>query len=139
GATSGTTSDARNQTRPQQLLEQAGLLEDIDDDSAALTLTDEQNPMGLEFEENPPEILAQVVDDASIDAASINGNYFLDAGLDVADAIIIEDADDSPFANVLAWNSENDDNETIKKLVELLHSDVVAEYNVEPWPVRDGI
>src|SRR5699024_7139405 len=67
--------------------------EDIDDDSAALTLTDEQNPMGLEFEENPPEILAQVVDDASIDAAIINGNYFLDAGLDVADAIIIEDAD----------------------------------------------
>src|SRR5699024_8351506 len=110
------------------------LLEDIDDDSAALTLTDEQNPMGLEFEENPPEILAQGVDDASIDAAIINGNYFLDAGLDVAAAFIIEDAADSPFANVLAWNSENDDNETIQKHDELLHSDEVAEYTDETWP-----
>src|SRR5690625_5211915 len=139
GATIGITSDAGNQPRALQLLEQAGLLEDIDDDSAALTLTDEQNPMGLEFEENPPEILAQVVDDASIDAAIINGNYFLDAGLDVADAIIIEDADDSPFANVLAWNSENDDNETIQKLDELLHSDEVAEYIEETWPEGEVI
>ena len=54
--------------------------------------------------------------------------------MDVADAIIIEDADDSPFANVLAWNSENDDNETIQKLDELLHSDEVAEYIEETWP-----
>ena len=43
GATIGITSDAGNQPRALQLLEQAGLLEDIDDDSAALTLTDEQN------------------------------------------------------------------------------------------------
>ena len=139
GATIGITSDAGNQPRALQLLEQAGLLEDIDDDSAALTLTDEQNPMDLEFEENPPEILAQVVDDASIDAAIINGNYFLDAGLDVDDAIIIEDADDSPFANVLAWNAESDDNEAIQKLDELLHSDEVADYIEETWPEGEVI
>src|SRR5699024_10279001 len=107
GATIGITSDAGNQPRALQLLHQAELLEDIDDDS--------------------------------VDAAIINGNYFLDAGLDVADAIIIEDADDSPFANVLAWNSENDDNETIQKLDELLHSDEVAEYIEETWPEGEVI
>ena len=134
GATIGITSDAGNQPRALMLLEEAGLLEDIDDESAALTLTEEQNPMNLEFEENPPEILAQVVDDSAIDAAIINGNYFLEAGLDVSDAIVVEDADDSPYANILAWNSSNDDNEAVQKLDELLHSDEVAEYIEETWP-----
>lgn len=134
GATIGITSDAGNQPRALMLLEEAGLLEDIDDESAALTLTEEQNPMDLEFEENPPEILAQVVDDAAIDAAIINGNYFLEAGLDVSDAIVVEEAEDSPYANILAWNSSNDDNEAIQQLDELLHSEEVADYIKENWP-----
>jgi len=134
GATIGITSDAGNQPRALMLLEEAGLLEDIEDESAALTLTEEQNPMNLEFEENPPEILAQVVDDASIDAAIINGNYFLEAGLDVSEAIVVEEAEDSPYANILAWNSSNDDNEAIQQLDELLHSEEVAEYIEENWP-----
>src|SRR5699024_7329111 len=120
--------------RALMLLEEAGLLEDIDGESAALTLTEEQNPMGLEFEENPPEILAQVVDDPSIDAAIINGNYFLQAGLNVDDAIVVEEAEDSPYANVLAWNSSADDNEAIQQLDELLHSEEVATYIEENWP-----
>ncbi|OAV62064.1 MetQ/NlpA family ABC transporter substrate-binding protein [Enteractinococcus helveticum] len=134
GSTIGITSDAGNQPRALLLLEAVGLLENIDGDSAALTLTEEQNPMGLKFEENPPEILAQVVDDAAIDAAIINGNYFLEAGLDVNDALIVEEADDSPYANVLAWNTSNDGNEAIQKLDELLHSQEVADYITETWP-----
>jgi len=139
GATIGITSDAGNQPRALLLLEAYGLLEDIEDDSAALTLTDEQNPLGLTFEENPPEILAQVVDDSAIDAAIINGNYFLEAGLNVDDALIVEEADDSPYANVLAWNTADDDNEAIQKLDELLHSDEVAEYITETWPEGEVI
>ena len=134
GATIGITSDAGNQPRALLLLEAVGLLENIEEDSAALTLTDEQNPMGLQFEENPPEILAQVVDDAAIDAAIINGNYFLEAGLDVNDALIVEEADNSPYANILAWNTADDDNEAIAKLDELLHSQEVADYITETWP-----
>jgi len=134
GATIGITSDASNQPRALLLLEAVGLLEDIEEDSAALTLSEVQNPMNLQFEENPPEILAQVVDDEAIDAAIINGNYFLEAGLDVKDAIIVEEAENSPYANVLAWNSEDDDNEAIQKLDELLHSQEVADYITENWP-----
>lgn len=134
GATIGITSDAGNQPRALLLLEAVGMLENIEEDSAALTLTDEQNPMNLQFEENPPEILAQVVDDASIDAAIINGNYFLEAGLDVNDALIVEEAENSPYANVLAWNSEDDGNEAIQQLEELLHSQEVADYITENWP-----
>lgn len=139
GSTIGITSDAGNQPRALLLLEAVGMLEDIEDDSAALTLTDEQNPMNLQFEENPPEILAQVVDDASIDAAIINANYFLEAGLDVNDALIVEEAEDSPYANILAWSSEDDGNEAIQQLEELLHSQEVADYITENWPEGEVI
>lgn len=134
GATIGITSDAGNQPRALLLLEAVGLLEDIDEDSAALTLTDEQNPMDLQFEENPPEILAQVVDDPAIDAAIINANYFLEAELTADDAIIIEGVEESPYANVLAWNTTDDDNEAIQQLDELLRSPEVADYIEENWP-----
>ncbi len=139
GSTIGITSDAGNQPRALLLLEAVGMLEGIEEDSAALTLTDEQNPMNLQFEENPPEILAQVVDDASIDAAIINGNYFLEAGLDVNDALIVEDAEDSPYANILAWNSADDENEAIQQLEELLHSQEVADYITQNWPEGEVI
>ena len=46
-----------------------GLLKGIEDDSAALTLTKEQNPKGLKFEENQPEILVQLIDDPKVDLA----------------------------------------------------------------------
>src|SRR5690625_1021435 len=133
-ATIGITSDAGNQPRALLLLEAVGLLEDIDEDSAALTMSDEQNPMNLHFADAPPGILAQVTDHVPIDAAIINRIYFLEAGLDVDDALIVEDAEASPYANVLAWNTEDDDNEAIQKLDELLHSQEVADYITENWP-----
>ena len=43
-----------NQNRGLKLLESAGLLSGVADDSTVLTLTDEQNPKGLTFEENQP-------------------------------------------------------------------------------------
>lgn len=139
GATIGITSDAGNQPRALLLLEAFGLLENIEDDSAALTLTDEQNPLGLNFEENPPEILAQVVDDAAIDAAIINANYFLEAGLTVDDALIVEEVENSPYANIVAWNTSDDENEAVQKLDELLHSDEVADFIRENWPEGEVI
>ncbi|MBD4638926.1 ABC transporter, partial [Xanthomonas citri pv. citri] len=71
GATVAITNDPGNQPRALKMLEQAGLLQDIQDDSAALTLTPEQNPKGLQFEENQPEILVQILDDPAVDLAII--------------------------------------------------------------------
>ncbi|WGH83005.1 MetQ/NlpA family ABC transporter substrate-binding protein [Auritidibacter ignavus] len=133
GATIGITNDPANQPRALQLLEAEGLLEDIGDDDGALDLTDEQNPKGLEFEESQPEFLAQVVDDDSIDLAIINGNYFLEAGLSVDDALVVESAEDSPWGNMLVWRA-GDDNDAIATLEELLHSQEVADFITEEWP-----
>lgn len=133
GATIGITNDPGNQPRALQLLESAGLLENIEDDAAALTLTDEQNPKGLEFEENQPEILAQVLGDPQIDLAILNGNFFLEAELNVEDALIVEDGADSQYANFLVWRS-GEKTDAIETLDELMHSEEVATYMEETYP-----
>lgn len=136
GATVAITNDPGNQPRALQLLEKHGLLEGIEDDSAALTLTDEQNPKGLEFEENNPEILVQIAQDPKVDLAIINGNYILQAGMSTDDAVFVEDAEDSPYANFLAWRT-GEHTPAVQKLDELLHSDEVREYMEETWPNGD--
>ena len=136
GATVAITNDPGNQPRALKLLEKNGLLKDIKDDSAALTLTDAQNPKKLQFEENNPEILVQIVKDPKIDLAIINGNFILQAGMSTKDAVFVEDAAGSPYANFLAWRT-GEHTPAIQKLDELLHSDEVKKYIEQTWPNGD--
>jgi D-methionine transport system substrate-binding protein len=137
GATVAITNDPGNQPRALKMLEAAGLLKDIQDDSAALTLTEEQNPKGLEFEENQPEILVQILDDPAIDLAVINGNYFIQAGMTLDDALVVEDiSGENPYANFLAWRA-GEKTAAIEKLDELLHSQEVKSYIEKTWPGGD--
>lgn len=139
GATIAITNDPGNQPRALKMLEQAGLLEGIEDDSAALTLTDEQNPRGFSFEENQPEILVQIVDDPAVDLAIINGNYFIQAGMKLDDALVVEEiSGENPYANFLAWR-EGEQTPAIEKLDELLHSPEVKQYVEETWPGGDVV
>lgn len=136
GATIAITNDPGNQPRALKMLETAGLLTGIEDDSAALSLTDEQNPQGLKFEENQPEILVQIVNDPQIDLAIINGNFILQAGMSTDDAVIVESVEDNPYANFLAWRT-GEETAAIEKLDELLHSPEVKEYIEQTWPNGD--
>lgn len=139
GATIAVTNDPGNQPRALKMLEQAGLLEGIEDDSAALTLTDEQNPRGFSFEENQPEILVQILDDPAVDLAIINGNYFIQAGMKLDDALVVEEiSGENPYANFLAWR-EGEKTPAIEKLDELLHSPEVKQYIEETWPGGDVV
>jgi D-methionine transport system substrate-binding protein len=137
GATVAITNDPGNQPRALKMLEAAGLLKGIEDDSAALTLSEEQNPKGLEFEENQPEILVQILDDPAIDLAVINGNYFIQAGMTLDDALVVEDiSGENPYANFLAWRA-GEKTAAIEKLDELLHSQEVKSYIEKTWPGGD--
>lgn len=136
GATIAITNDPGNQPRALKMLETAGLLSGIEEDSAALSLTDEQNPKGLKFEENQPEILVQIVQDPQIDLAIINGNFILQAGMSTDDAVIVESVEDNPYANFLAWRA-GEKTPAIETLDELLHSPEVKEYIEETWPNGD--
>lgn len=132
------TNDPSNQYRGLKLMETAGLLEDIAEDTTALTISDEQNPKGLQFEESQPEVVVQLLDDPKVDVALINGNFILNAGLKADDAIAIEAVEGNPYANILAWRSDNT-NPGVAKLDELLHSDEVADFIKQEWPAGDVI
>lgn len=133
------TNDPSNQYRGLKLLEENGLLSGITEDTTVLTLTDEQNPKGLTFEETQPEVVVQLLDDPQVAAALINGNFILNAGLKADDAIAIEQVEGNPYANVLVWRTEDDGNAAIQKLDELLHSTQVAEFIRTEWPSGDVI
>lgn len=131
------TNDPSNQARALTLLQEAGLLESIEADASVLSLTEEQNPKGLEFVENQPELLLNDLQDPTVDLAIINGNYILDAGLSTDDALIVESVENNPYANFLAWNTSSEGDARIAKLEELLHSPEVKQYIEETWPSGD--
>ncbi len=133
GAKIAITNDASNQARGLKLLEEAGLLKNIDDSSSALNLTEEQNPHGFQFEDNQPEVIVQQIDDPAVDLAFVNGNFILDAGLKSEDALLLEKVAGNPYANMLVWRKDNK-NEAVAKLDELLHSDEVKKFIKETWP-----
>ena len=65
------------------------------------------------------------------DIAIINGNYALQAGMNVADALAAETADSlaaQTYANVVAVRAGDESSEKIKALVEALCSPEVKEY-----------
>ncbi len=138
GATIAITNDAANQIRGLRVLEEAGQLKDIEDDSSVLSLTAEQNPRGFKFSENQPEVIVQQLEDPAIDVAFVNGNFILTAGLNTDDAIATESVDGSPNANLLVWRSDNT-NKGVDTLDELLHSEEVAAFIKETWPSGDVI
>jgi len=138
GGTIAITNDPANQPRALKMLEAAGLLKDIKDDSAALTLTDAQNPKGLKFEENQPEILLPLIDDPKVDLAIINGNFILEAGMSTEDALVVESTKDNPYANFLVWRA-GEETPAIAKLDELLHTPEVKNYIEKTWPSGDVI
>lgn len=139
GATIAVTNDPSNQYRALKVLEEAGLLTDITDETNVLTLTDEQNPKGLKFEENQPEVIVQLLEDPAIDAAMINGNFILSAGLKTDDALAAESVEGNPYANILAWKNGSEKTDAIEELDELLHGDEVSSFIKETWPSGDVI
>ena len=136
GARVAITNDPSNQARALTLLQEAGLLENIQADASVLALTDEQNPKGLDFVENQPELLVNDLSDPTVDLAILNGNYILAPGLSTDDALLVESVEDNPYANFLAWKTGAKD-ARIDKLEELLHSPEVKAYIEKTWPNGD--
>ena len=57
-----------------------------------------------------------------------------------ADALVLEDPKDNPAVNVLVWRADEKKKlEAIKKLDELLHSDVTKKYIEDTWKDRSVI
>ncbi|MBO8127038.1 MAG: MetQ/NlpA family ABC transporter substrate-binding protein [Firmicutes bacterium] len=126
GAQVAIPNDPTNGGRALLLLQSAGLIKLAEDVGLTATPFDiVENPKDLRIVELEAAQLPRSLED--VDAAVINGNYALEAGLSVLDdALFIENAD-SPYVNVLAVRA-GDDNPALKKLAEVLTSPEVKEF-----------
>lgn len=120
-------NDASNTGRALLLLQAAGLITLKDPQNPLQTVRDiATNPKGLKFQEveaaTIPRILPQV------DAAVINTNYALDAGLKPkADALQLEGAD-SPYVNYLVARPGNQNDPRVQALATALRSQAIKDF-----------
>lgn len=133
GAKIGVTNDPANQARTLKLLAQDDLIaidESAGDEASIFDVTD--NPHDFDFVELAPEQLVHSLED--LDAAVINGNFALEAGLNpTVDGLLVEDGEDNPYANFVAFRTEDADSAALKTLDELLRSDETRTYINETW------
>ncbi|WP_182112342.1 MULTISPECIES: MetQ/NlpA family ABC transporter substrate-binding protein [unclassified Actinotalea] len=138
GGVIGITNDPGNQARALDLLEAAGVITVADTQGAPTLFDIEDNPKNLELVETAPEQLVRSIED--VDAAVINGNYALEADLNPAeDSIYLESGEDNPYANFLAFRTEDEGNEALATLDELLRSDEVRAFIEDRWPAGEVI
>lgn len=133
GARISITDDGSNQARALALLASKNLVTlPADGEVNVYTVG---NPKNLQFIEAAPDLQAKAIPD--VDLAILNGNYFLDAGYTLKDALIVESLEDNPYANFLASRQDNAENPDVVKLDELLHSDATRAFIEERWPGGD--
>ena len=133
GATIGIPNDPTNGGRALLLLQSAGLIE-VDPDAGIEAVPGDVtvNPKNLKFAEIEAPSLPRVLTD--VDAAVINGNYAIPAGLIATrDGLFVEGAD-SPYVNVIAVKAGRENEPAIVALVEALKSQEVTDYVAERYP-----
>ena len=132
GAVIAIPNDPTNEGRALLLLQSAGLIKLKDNAGLeAIPLDIVENPKNLKFSEIEAATLPRILSD--VDAAVINGNYAIPAGLVATrDGLFVEGAD-SPYVNVIAVKAGNENNPAVKALVEALKSDKVKAYVAEHY------
>ena len=119
---------------PDDPSNEAGLIEVKDGE--LITIADiTSNPKNLEFKELEAATLPRVLED--VDIAVINGNYALEAGLDVnKNAFYAEDKNIESLKerrNILAVKEGNENTQKIKDLTEALTSEEVRDFINEKY------
>ena len=135
GALIGLPNDATNEGRALLVLQQEGLITLAEDAGITATINDiVDNPKNLEFSEMEAAQLPHRL--ADLDMAVINGNYAIDAGLNMADALAIESAEGEAaqaYVNVLAVKEGRETDPAIQALAAALCSDEVKAFIEENY------
>ena len=122
-------NNVTNASRSLKLLQESGLIRLRPDGKGSFATVDDiaENPRGFRFVEIAPAQLPRSLDDVAL--AVINGNYALQAGLEPArDALALERAADSPYANVLVTTEALARDPRILRLAGYLTSSEVADF-----------
>lgn len=130
GATIAVPNDPTNEGRALLLLQDLGLITLKDPENLESTPKDiADNPHGIKFQELEAAALPRAL--SSVDFAVINGNYAIEAGYHVADALAHESSDSlavEKYANIICVAKGNEDSKAVKALVEVLTSEDFKAY-----------
>ena len=130
GATVAVPNNVTNEARALLLLAQEGLLTLSEDAGIEATVADiVENPKNIQFKELAPEALVTALPD--VDVAVINGNYAIEGGLHVRDALAVEANDGlaaQTYGNIIATTPDKADDPALKTLVEVLQGAEIAEF-----------
>lgn len=130
GATVAVPNDTSNEARALLLLEAQGLIKLKDGADLTVTKNDiVENPKNLSLYEVEAAQIPRVVED--VDVAVINGNYAIEAGFKVSEALAVEDSESiaaTTYGNVIAVREGQENDAKTKALVEALTSDEVKSF-----------
>lgn len=136
GASVAIPNDPTNCGRALILLQSKGIIKLSEDAGLEATEKDVvENPKNLAFKPVEAAQLPRILEE--VDAAVINGNYAIESGLvPTSDALVLQEGAEerviegaeSPYANIITVREEDKENETVKKLVEVLQSEDVKKF-----------
>lgn len=130
GGSIAVPNDTTNEARALLLLQANGVIKIKDNAGLAATKNDIiENPHNLEIIELEAAQIPRVIKE--VDFVVLNGNYAIDANLNVKDAVAIEKQDSEAakvYANILAVKEGNENRDDIKALLKALKSDSVKQF-----------
>lgn len=130
GAVIAVPNNVTNEARALLLLAQEGIIKLKDDAGINATVEDiVDNPLNIQFKELAPEQLVAALPD--VDVAVINGNYAIEGGLHVSEALAVEANDGlaaQTYGNIIATSPAKANDPAVKALVEVLQGPEVAKF-----------
>lgn len=135
GAKVAVPNDATNEARALLLLEAQGLIKLKENVGLNATKNDiVENPKNLELYEIEAAQIPRSIDDVEI--AVINGNYAIEAGFQVSDALAIEDAQSiaaTTYGNIIAVQAGKEKDDAILALIDALTGEEVKKFIEETY------
>lgn len=130
------SNNAPDYGRVLAILEEAGLItveEGVDLTTASFDDIAE-NPLNLQFEyEYDPALMPTLLQQDEGDVVFINSNFAVDNDLHPLDDSIAIESSSSPYANLIAVRSEDEDNPAILRLIEVLRSEETQQFILDTW------
>ncbi|MBQ6346598.1 MAG: methionine ABC transporter substrate-binding protein [Clostridia bacterium] len=136
GASIAIPNDGSNESRALKLLHDNGIITLGETDDLYDLSNISENPKGIEFVELAAEQITHSLED--VNAAVINGNYALEAGLNPAeDALVIESADSDEsykYINYLVVKAGNEETAKTKALIAAFANQDVVDFINATYP-----
>ena len=136
GASIAIPNDGSNESRALKLLHDNGIITLGETDDLYDLSNISENPKGIEFVELAAEQITHSLED--VNAAVINGNYALEAGLNPAeDSLVIESADSDEsykYINYLVVKAGNEETAKTKALIAAFANQDVVDFINATYP-----